>query len=370
MTRVAIIADSHFDSSSRFDECQRIHHWIADDLEERGVDLILHSGDVFERKSNPEERSAVADWLRRAASIAPVVIVRGNHDALGDLALFAKLRTRHPVQVAEYPVVLLAAGVAVACLPWPRKAELLARAPELDPGDALRGVLRGLGQQLASHDGPRVLLAHAMVSGSRTSTGQPLVGCDFEIGVDDLALAGADLVALGHVHMPQDWPLEDAPVIYPGSPRRTAFGEVESKGYALAELEGQRTRTWRRIETPCAPMHLVEARWEGGCFLTRAVIDPAHAEVRFRYTVAADERDAARAAAELSRDLWLANGAVNVKLEEVVIATSSARAPEVALARTVDEKLRALWKARGEEPEAARAERLLSHVHDLEVASL
>jgi exonuclease SbcD len=244
-------------------------------------------------------------------------------------------------------------------------------------------VLRAFGAHLAEHRGPRVLLAHAMVIGSRVSTGQPLVGCDFEIGVEDLALAGADAVALGHIHMPQAWGQAEselvahvgpAPVIYPGSPRRTAFGEVEEKGYVIVSLasgprdeRGRVATGWERIATPCTPMVLAEGEYESaaGIRLDHGFV-VSGAEVRLRYQVAADQRDAARAAAETLRADMLDRGAVDVKLEEVVIATSSARAPEVARARTVAEKLRAMWRARGDEPEPDRAERLLAHVGEIE----
>ena len=213
--QVAILADSHFDEHSRFAECVRVHDWIADDIAARGVDLILHAGDVYERKSAPREREAVAAWVQRVTQTAPLVIVRGNHDILGDLPLLARLETRHPVYVEEGAAVRYvetARGVAaVACVAWPRKASLHAmlgqvghEGSELAAGDAMRAVLRGLGAEMAEHDGPRLLLSHAMVRGSKTSHGQPLVGCDMELGLDDLALAGADFYALGHIHMPQE----------------------------------------------------------------------------------------------------------------------------------------------------------------------
>ena len=98
---VAVVADSHFDEASRFEECQRLHAWIADDMAARGVDVVLHGGDLYERRSTPAERRAASDWLRVVADRCPVVIVRGNHDALGDLPLLAKLRTKHPIRVED-----------------------------------------------------------------------------------------------------------------------------------------------------------------------------------------------------------------------------------------------------------------------------
>lgn len=394
MTRIAIIADSHFDEASRFDECIRVHHWIAEDIRRREVDLVLHAGDVFERKSSPRERLAFATWLQLVCNVAPVVVVRGNHDVPGDLTLFEQLDTKHPVVVARHPEVHHVAGVAVGCLPWPRRAELLAQAKnaglediEHDARQQLRNVLRGLATGMAEHEGPRVLLAHAMVSGSVTSTGQPLVGCDMELSLDDLALAGADFIALGHIHQGQDWPGvarrgvatgEVVPVVYPGSPRRTAFGEVESKGYVIAELESGLSvgaSSWERVETPCTQMVLLEDEWadaEGrwAFRLGRVVLfhdNIAGAEVRYRYRVPSDQREPAKAAADEFRHRLVNEfGAVDVKLEPVVIATTRARVPEVAAARGLGPKLEALWVSQDQVPSPERAKRLLAIAGELE----
>jgi len=278
MTRVAIIADSHFDESSRFDECCEIHEWIARDVALRDVDLVLHSGDVFERKSTPRERLAVRDWLRQVTEHAPVCMVRGNHDAPRDLALFDALETRCPIRVVEGAELVsfggfdCGRGIDVACMAWPRKAELLSRLGDVsdEQGDQiavneLRNVLRGLGVQRAPEplERPLIFLGHVQTRASRVSTGQPLVGCDFELGLEDLALVGADFYALGHVHLGQEWTIDDAPVVYPGSPRRTAFGETEPKGYVVADFDQGRLVGWERVETPARQMILLEASWNG-----------------------------------------------------------------------------------------------------------
>jgi hypothetical protein len=86
------------------------------------------------------------------------------------------------------------------------------------------------------------------------------------------------------------------------------------------------------------------------------------AEVRFRWLVEPEHRQAARAAAERWRCEAFGAGAITVKLEEVVMAETRARAPEVAAAPTLREKLRALWASRGEQA----SDRLLSMVGELE----
>lgn len=396
MIRIAFIADSHFDSSpgGRFEECVRLHNWIASDLEERGVDLILHGGDLYERRSGIAERNAAAAWLQRVAEIAPVVLVRGNHDAAADLQILGELETREPIYVAEAPTVINEAGVSVACLPWPRKAELLARlGSEVSPEQAgavaqaaLRDVIRGLGSEMATyHPGDaRILLAHAMVRGSRTSQGQPLIGSDMELGLEDLALAGADLVLLGHIHCSQEWTWERddgaVPILYAGSPRRTAFGEMEPKGYVLATFEGARLVGWERVWAPAQRMALFTGYYQDGQldvegdhadlgdYALGPEGDEPGADVRVRYEVAADEREQARAAAEeFRRELLETWGAERVKVEEVVRPTTRSRESGVAEAKTLPEKLAALWRLRGEDL-GEREPRVLGRLEQLEGA--
>lgn len=374
MPRVAIIADSHYDESKRFAECVRVHDWIAEDIRQRGVDLAVHTGDVFERKSTPTERTAAASWAQRIADVCPFVIVRGNHDYDGDLEILGRLERRFPIVVVESASCGVYGGVAVAGVAWPRKAQLLARLGSASQQEgegaaqqALRNVLLGLGEELAAHPGPKLLAMHAMVRGSVTSTGQPLVGCDMELGLEDLALAGADFYALGHIHKSQTWEVGGAPVVYPGSPRRTAFGEYERKGYVIVNFpEDGGNITWEFIETPCTRMEHHEATFANGTFDVWFPGSVVGAEVRFRYHVQADEREAAKAQVAAFRERLLAGGAVSVQVEEIVKAKTRARAPELAAAKTLEEKLAALWAARGEELDEERRARLFAKLAVLE----
>lgn len=392
---VAVVADSHFDAHSRFEECIEVHRWIAEDIRDREVDLVTHSGDVYERASRPEERSAVAEWAQEVTTNAPLVVVRGNHDAVGDLALLRRLRTTFDLIIEEaagvHRVPTRRGPVSVACLAWPRKAHLAALVGDGDleraDGDALRAVLRGMGHEMERFEGPRILLAHAMVRGSVTSTGQPLVGCDHELGLGDLGLADADLYALGHIHRGQEFSIDEAPCIYPGSPRRTAFGELEEKGYILARFEEGEGGRWRcvsheLVRTPCRPMLQLNGEFHGehvglpgdvvvpaGIVLSFLPGDPGdvrNAEVRLRYLVEADRRDEAREYAARARADLLDRGAYSVKVEEQVVATTRARAPEVGRAVTLPEQLEAYWASKGISLDAERRARVLGRVAGLE----
>lgn len=379
---IALVADSHYDERSRFAECIRLHNWIAEDAKARGVTLTLHAGDLYERKSTPLERQAAAAWVQQMAALGPFVIGRGNHDAVDDLPLLEKLETTHPVFVYERAGLCehlaLSHGIAIAVLGWPQRAHLHAALEaagvkdashemvENAAGEALRAVLRGLGDKLAQWDCPKILLAHAMVRGSKVSTGQPLVGCDFEIGLEDLALARADAYLLGHIHYGQAWKIGDAPCIYPGSPRRKDFGEIEPKGYTLIDVDEHGIIACEFVEVPATPMIHVETNWTGETFDGGwEQLDTIEgAEVRFRYHVTSDQRDAAAGAAAVARE-WLLKRAVVVKVEEVVETTTRSRTPEVAAAVTLADKLQCLWRARGFDP-GERREALLAKLSTVE----
>lgn len=382
---VANVADSHFDETSRFEECIKVHDWIANDIAERGVGLVLHGGDVYERRSTPDERRAAGGFFRKCAETAPVVIVRGNHDPRRDVLIMGMFGSHHPIHVVEDARVIREAGCNIGCLAWPRRSSILAVAAEHGyghegaeqiAGDALRAVLRGLGHMMDDRSGPKILLAHAMVRNARTSTGQPLVGCDMEVGVDDLRLAGADFYSIGHVHMGQLFRDNDGgDIVYPGSPRRTAFGETEEKGYVIYDTEA---RTWFRVPTPCAPMLLLETEWVDGEFsvIFKVMGDGSvagyfpesmrDAEIRLRYTVDADQREAAFAAAVFMRKEMLAFGAAAVKLDAVVRSSVKARAPQVAMAKGTRDKLKAFWNSQADPPPDERRERLLVKLAELE----
>lgn len=384
--KVLASGDNHFDEHRRFSECIKVHQFMVDTARAERVDLFLCAGDVYERASTPRERAAVADWLRAMASVCPVVITRGNHDRMLDIDLMAKLESEHPIIVETGAGVHYVGGAAVLAMAWPERATLAAACAEMSPAeldltaqDLLRNVMRGLDAQVADFDGPRIGLGHFMVDGSVTSVGQPMVGHSMNVGLSDLALLGCPLVLMGHIHKPQAWTYGGCEILYTGSPYRTTFGEVEEKSVVLAEFHGPHLVDVRRIPTPCSPMFLAEDEWRAGPDGARDWLvgwgglpdDPADlrgAEVRLRYRVPADRRDEARAAAEPVRAGLLERGAVHVKLDPQVIPTTKARAPEVAKARTIGDKLAALWAARGTTPDADRAKSLLNKVNKLDEA--
>lgn len=371
---VVVVGDSHFCEASRFDECIRLHQEIEGWVTKNNPDLLVHTGDVFDRKSTAREREAVAEWLQDCASTCPVVLVRGNHDADLDVEFMSRLRGTNKIYTWEHPTsgTHVVAGVELAILPWPRKAHLLAALGDVSQEaagqvaqDALRDVLRGMTRASKC---PFLFAGHVMVRGSVTSHGQPLVGMDMELGLEDLSLVGADAYALGHVHCSQEWRIGGAPCFYPGSPRRTAYGETEDKGFTVVRFEGLKASK-EFVKLSAAPMLLATAAYDGASL----VVDESEfdakfdegCEIRLRYTVDSDHQAAAKAAAQVIKAHWLEWGAASVQLEPEVNITTRARIPEVAAATTLAEQLQAYWRAKCYDPETRR-EALLGKLTTLE----
>lgn len=392
MIRVAFVADNQVDERSRLVEHDRVMEFVAEDARERGCIATLHGGDVYERRSTARERESVRAFLD-TSSWTPFVLAGGNHEAPGEVVeLHDPDRLRFAYERPEVIIVGDAPDcIAVAVLPWPRKTWLLEAlgapvAPEESDRvarECLRDILRGFREQLHAFPGPRILLAHAERAGAKTDPDQPeCPGLSLALTDEDFAMAGADVVLLGHIHLPQEWhPIGGTPVIYAGSPRRTAYasGELVEKGYVVLEFgergpDGVLPVTWERVPTPATAMHLVDWAWdvESAAFVptdpdtTHPAQLEAGCEVRLRYRFPADRRDTATAEAQRFRDDWISRGAGEVKLEAIPIPVVTARAPAVATAETLRERLMALWEARDDVPPEERRERLFAYAEQLD----
>ena len=391
--------DHHFNLNSRWAECVRVHQWLVREVRERKPDLFLSGGDLYHAESTPQERRCVANWLKAIADVCPVVLTKGNHDPPLDCHLMGRLAAQHAIIVEEGSRVedidLHESVAAIATVAWPDRASLAnitgrpLSAEEVDNigGDALRNLFRGFGEQWDGFDGPKILLGHFMIDGSKTGTGQPLIGKEMHIGLSDLALAKPSIVFASHIHKAQEFEYDGIPIVLPGSLYRRDFGEMEEKSYVLAEFDGSRLVDWERIASPCRPMVLVNGKYDyaAGMEYPQLMIKmpgwedwgigglPGYggslidADVRLRYTVEADKRDAARKAADEWKRLALEMGkAAHVQVDPEIKTEIHARAPEIAAAHTLEDKLRAYWAASGAGIDADRESRLLNLLPELQ----
>jgi exonuclease SbcD len=227
-----------------------------------GVDLVLHSGDLFDRPLPPVEALSLAlGGLVRLADRGrrPVVVVAGNHDSpdlFETLAPFLHPFGVHLVGRIKAPdaggilVFPTPAGTArVACLPFLRAAQVVDFMAATDSwygvyADRVRKITEAYTAALGAAAGPgepMFLVGHFMVSGVKVDTAAPRGERDLHIGqayaaTESAVPATLDYIALGHIHAPQPVPRALVPAEYAGSLLQLDFGEAgETKRVVIVE---------------------------------------------------------------------------------------------------------------------------------------
>ncbi len=397
MTTVLLLSDLHVRKGPTLPETERVHAWILADLAGRidaGLELtaIVIAGDLHDVISTAQDRMALAQFVVGLAAHAPVVIIPGNHDREGELDLLPLLHGQHPVTVYSRPAVHRIGRAVLQLLPWLDRilpiedlrtySAAEARAAEQARILEILDTLRADADAITRPGDVRLLAAHCMVPDAVPGLGQPDArGNEFVVTLPQLARAQAHAVLLGHVHTRQGWtvpgPAGPAPVLYNGATRRTAFGEVEAKGYTLVNVDEDGHATPTFIEVPARAMILIEDAWMpseaegapwGWARWSSAPSEALEADVRFRYTVPAKQAAPARAAAEQVRQELLRAGAHKAKVDPVVKSVSRARRPVVG-PTTLDQKFTAYLTHEAIDPDAPPALRARVHLLELEASA-
>jgi exonuclease SbcD len=412
VVRIAHTADWHLDERLDLDDTIRVLHALTDQLleihEERPFDVIVHAGDVYDRRSTPEVRLIAADVFRDLANLAPVVIVKGNHDAPNDLHLFSKLRAKHRITVAESLAEIAipprggmwdnpeawrgqAVGYVLA-VPWFDKAQAVSSleratgipASSIREGDATvaaeaLAILRAYVQARREVWGlaPVVAVGHLMIGGATTSTGQTLIGHGVEFAPGELQDVGVGTWLLGHVHQHQAHGSgASKAVCYSGSVNRLNYGEPEEKGWlewkinpqlpddevAAARCAGGHIRVFHPL--PARRLEFVEMRpaVEPDTILGASDVSGAHVRVRVRGT--AEELAGVREV-ELEQRFKLA-GAASVKVELVTEHATAVRSETVGKATDNWERFEAYAEAVGWDLDPDEVDDLKARLVELE----
>lgn len=404
MTRLLAIGDIHLHPGPRqADRLRALDQIVTEGLALSHLGAWLIPGDIFHQRSTVEDRNAFAQQLQLMADRAPCLLVPGNHDAPGDLQIFGKLKAAHHVYVVDRPTCVrlrLATGEYATCffLPYPSKAGLtslgIVPADVADvAGEALDAIFMlaaGELERAKANGDLTFMIGHANISGAIASNGQPQVGMEISVNRGHLDRLGAIPKIFSHIHKAQ----EIGGALYTGSICRLSWGEVEPKRYLVIEARDfGGTRGWENNVTShpidVAPMFHVEGT------LTRKAFHFEHdewmctacggtgdgergadndtlpcvpcagsghrswkgCEVRVRYRFNKSERgalDTARILAEFAE-------AARLELEPIAIADRELRAPEVAAARTLSEKLAAYSRVDQLAPSVAEKLALLEH---------
>jgi exonuclease SbcD len=252
----------------RYDRSQEYRDVIAEVAEiadQESVDLVLHSGDLFDRPVPPVEALDIgfsglvrlSDGGRR-----PVVAIAGNHDSPGffeALAPFLAGQNIHLVGMIKRPdeggvLDLETPGgrAVVSAFPFLREGKAFnAWEPPADHYRKYADRLRAISEAYASHadlvagvDAVTFLVAHFLVGGAKVhGHGAPRGERELHMGdayaaTPEAIPPGPQYVALGHIHAPQPVPGAKVPAEYAGSLLELDFGEAgETKRVVIVDVE-------------------------------------------------------------------------------------------------------------------------------------
>ena len=264
-----------FHTHSTLDHLRRVLDALVEVVRQRQVDVVAVAGDIFDSAMPSAESyivlAAALREIRQAG--ATVVMTSGNHDSatrLGFQSEWAGLAGVHvltrPEQFLE-PVTVLDEHGPVHFYGIPYLEPALIRhlkAFELPEPDqvlktheqVLAFVMQRIRADLAARGGRSVVLSHCFAAGVPASAATDAVRDITAGGLDlvpvsvflDAEFAGADYVALGHIHGRAR--LADR-VRYSGAPLHYSFSEAgKPRGCWLVELQADHAAEIEWIDLP------------------------------------------------------------------------------------------------------------------------
>lgn len=272
--RVLHTADWHFgrtlEGRSRLEEQEAFAEELAAIVRDESVDLVLLAGDAYDSVNPPAAAEKLFyDCLSRLADGGKrhVAVIAGNHDNPERLAAAAPLAGRQGITLVGLPVSAVAEidvrrtgeRAVLFNLPYPsesRLGELLSAEADEELlraayADRIKAIVAAQSERFRA-DTVNLLMSHLYVmGGSESDSERPIqVGGAYTVPAGALC-AGADYVALGHLHRPQTL-RAPVPVRYAGSPLAYSFSEAgQAKSVTLLDMQPGKPPQMREILLSC-----------------------------------------------------------------------------------------------------------------------
>jgi exonuclease SbcD len=230
----------------RLDELAAVLEHLAAFVEREAIDVVLHSGDLFESRNPPAEAEQLVNsfLVRIGRAGAQMLIIAGNHDDPARLDARSMLTELVNVQIVGRPRPAARGGTRIIETRGGEQA-VIAALPFASPG-AWVSALDLAGEEEAAHlkyarmfelavrdlcgafrrDAVNVLLAHTHLEGSMFGESERRVHIAEDWAASPEALPSrASYVALGHLHQAQQVDVR-VPAYYAGSLLQLDFGEA------------------------------------------------------------------------------------------------------------------------------------------------
>jgi exonuclease SbcD len=258
--RIAHVADIHWGlgysgptPTARFDDICQTMDWTADRIIAERCDIVIVAGDMFRKadialeKASKEIRACTA-WLRKiTAAGIEIFIISGtpSHDPLSAYELLKDYQLPK-VTIATEPIWYdndsMEQGFSIVMIPGMDRSNFVSK-------EEYRGLPAHVVHQMMtdhitetcqqfrneSNYSQSILVSHFTYD--LADTGFEDVLMQQEAILTTEAVVGYDLVALGHIHRPQ----QNGNVFYPGSPERLSFNDEDiNTGFWIHEWNGRK----------------------------------------------------------------------------------------------------------------------------------
>lgn len=229
-------------------------------ISQRNVDAVLLAGDVYDR---PVASAAAIRLYNYAMNRicqelnTKVLTIAGNHDSADRLSTCGQLLEKAGLYISgaaeREPKAVSFDDAEVFLLPWITEEKVKSLYPESQNSissltDAYRVVTDHMRDRF-SPDKKHIVVSHAFITNSETSTSDRAAEIGFATQVSADVFAGFDYVALGHIHKPQD---VNGFIRYCGTPMPYSFGKEETQVKSVTLLN---TQTMEKEIIPLPLLH-------------------------------------------------------------------------------------------------------------------
>ncbi|NQX65376.1 exonuclease SbcCD subunit D [Paenibacillus alba] len=257
--RILHTGDWHFGRSlegrSRLEEQTAFVDELVRIVQDEAIDLVLIAGDIYDSVNPPAAAEQLFyEGIARLAEGGKrhVAIISGNHDHPDRLAASGPLAAKQGITLIGLPVAdIQSIGIArtgelarLIALSYPSESRLKELLSDVAEEEALRskyservGALIRKQAAAFQTDTVNLIMSHLYVLGGHETESERPIQVGGAYTVDTSALtAGAQYVALGHLHRPQNVKAA-SPIRYCGSPIAYSFSEAgQAKSVTLLDL--------------------------------------------------------------------------------------------------------------------------------------
>lgn len=277
----------------RYDEYEAFLNWLAGLIEDKDIDVLLVSGDIFDNSTPTNHaQSLYYRFLCRVASSPHrnVVITAGNHDSPSFLNAPRELLKFLNIHVvgcaAESPrdELIMIAGpddetqLIICAIPYLRDRDIRTAEAGESVEDKERKIIEGIRthyrlvceaaeQKRIQHNKPLpvVAMGHLFAAGGQTVDGDGVrelyIGSLAQVR-SDVFPESIDYLALGHLHVPQRIGGSDF-IRYCGSPLPIGFGEAQQKKSVVLVEFSENIPKVATITVPCfQELKIIRGDWQ------------------------------------------------------------------------------------------------------------